>query len=179
MPHRERLSQLASALAPKPPTQPLLPHPTSSEAMDISFRGQTALVTGAGKGIGRDTAILLAACHADVIALSRSADDLASLQQEIDCRTICVDLADVEAVKAALSDVGPVDLLVNNAAIALNEPFFETSVENFVSAPRHPTNTRRPCRPAPTHPKPRFPWPTVATVGRMLATLSMYGACWS
>ena len=106
--------------------------------MDISFRGQTALVTGAGKGIGRDTAILLAACHADVIALSRSADDLASLQQEIDCRTICVDLADVEAVKAALSDVGPVDLLVNNAAIALNEPFFETSVENFVSAPGHP-----------------------------------------
>ena len=141
MPHRERFSQLASALAPKPPTHPLLPHPsavTSSDAMDISFRGQTALVTGAGKGIGRDTAILLAACHADVIALSRSADDLASLQQEIDCRTICVDLADVEAVTAALSDVGPVDLLVNNAAIALNEPFFETSVENFVSAPGHP-----------------------------------------
>ena len=143
MPHRERLSQLASALAPRTHTPPLLlPHPTSSEAMDISFRGQTALVTGAGKGIGRDTAILLAACHADVIALSRSADDLASLQQEIDCRTICVDLADVEAVKAALSDVGPVDLLVNNAAIALNEPFFETSVENFVSDPR-PTHSGR------------------------------------
>jgi NAD(P)-dependent dehydrogenase (short-subunit alcohol dehydrogenase family) len=44
---------------------------------------------------------------------------------------VCVDLADADATRQALSEIGPVDLLVNNAAIARNEPFFDVSVENF------------------------------------------------
>jgi|EP01047_Picozoa_sp_COSAG01_P046666 L-xylulose reductase len=99
--------------------------------MDIRFRGKVALVTGAGKGIGRDTAVLLSKCQAHVIALSRCEQDLRALQEEIACETICVDLEDSTATKAALAEIGRVDLLVNNAAIALNEPFFDVSVENF------------------------------------------------
>lgn len=45
--------------------------------------------------------------------------------------TVCVDLADWEATEQALSSVGPVDLLVNNAAVALLQPFLEVTKEAF------------------------------------------------
>ena len=44
--------------------------------------GRRALVTGAGKGIGRDTVRRLIADGPDVVALSRQAEDLASLAEE-------------------------------------------------------------------------------------------------
>lgn len=43
--------------------------------------------------------------------------------------TVCVDLADWETTEKALSSVGPVDLLVNNAAVALLQPFLEVTKE--------------------------------------------------
>lgn len=42
---------------------------------------------------------------------------------------VCVDLADWEATERALSNVGPVDLLVNNAGVALLQPFLEITKE--------------------------------------------------
>lgn len=42
---------------------------------------------------------------------------------------VCVDLADWEATEQALGSVGPVDLLVNNAAVALLQPFLEVTKE--------------------------------------------------
>lgn len=42
---------------------------------------------------------------------------------------MCVDLADWEATEQALSNVGPVDLLVNNAGVALLQPFLEITKE--------------------------------------------------
>ena len=47
--------------------------------MQIRFDGKRALVTGAGKGIGREIATVLAQCGAQVIALSRTQSDLDSL----------------------------------------------------------------------------------------------------
>lgn len=44
---------------------------------------------------------------------------------------VCVDLGDWEATEKALGGVGPVDLLVNNAAVALMKPFLETTKEAF------------------------------------------------
>lgn len=44
---------------------------------------------------------------------------------------MCVDLGDWEATERALGSVGPVDLLVNNAAVALTYPFLETTKEVF------------------------------------------------
>lgn len=44
---------------------------------------------------------------------------------------VCVDLGDWEATERALGGVGPVDLLVNNAAVALMQPFLDTTKEVF------------------------------------------------
>lgn len=97
----------------------------------MSFAGRSVLVTGAGKGIGRATATLLARRGAAVVALSRSAADLESLAAEIGCRTIAVDLADAAATRAAARAAMPVDLLVNCAGTTELDGFLDLSVETF------------------------------------------------
>jgi L-xylulose reductase len=95
------------------------------------FAGKTVLVTGAGKGIGHATVQLLTERGARVIALSRSAADLAALKEETGCETIAVDLADANATREAVRAAQPVDLLVNNAGITELQPFLDTTVEAF------------------------------------------------
>ena len=95
----------------------------------MDFAGKRVLVTGAGKGIGRATALMLAAAGAQVAALSRTDADLDSLRAEIDCETIATDMADIETMLRCLSNVMPLDLLVNNAGITALHPFLQTPVE--------------------------------------------------
>jgi NAD(P)-dependent dehydrogenase (short-subunit alcohol dehydrogenase family) len=95
------------------------------------FAGKTVLVTGAGKGIGHATALLMAERGAVVIALSRSKADLDALCAETGCRTIVADLGDANATRAAAQQAQPVDLLVNCAGIVELEPFLDTTVETF------------------------------------------------
>jgi NAD(P)-dependent dehydrogenase (short-subunit alcohol dehydrogenase family) len=99
----------------------------------MTFSGKRVLVTGAGKGIGRHTARLLAERGATVIALSRDPADLASLRADIGCETIAADLADLDAALALIRAALPIDLLVNNAAITILEPFLTTRPENFAA----------------------------------------------
>jgi L-xylulose reductase len=95
------------------------------------FAGKTALVTGAGKGIGVATVQLLVERGARVIALSRSAADLDALKAQTGCETIAVDLADAHATRDAVRAALPVDLLVNNAGITELQPFLDTTIEAF------------------------------------------------
>jgi NAD(P)-dependent dehydrogenase (short-subunit alcohol dehydrogenase family) len=97
----------------------------------MNFQGQRVLITGAGKGIGRDIAILMAQLGADVVALSRTDSDLESLRAEINCTTLCADLTDADAAKNAAQEAGPIDLLVNNAGISIPQSFLETTPEAF------------------------------------------------
>ena len=97
----------------------------------LEFAGQTVLVTGATKGIGRTTAKLLARRGASVLALGRSTDELASLKNEIACRTLAVDLADLEATRAAVRANLPFDLLVNCAGTTALQPFLDLTLETF------------------------------------------------
>lgn len=97
----------------------------------MRFEGRSILVTGAGKGIGRATAKLLADRGATVVALGRPSADLASLGAEIGCRTVEVDLAGAEAARAAARDAMPVDLLVNCAGTTELDGFLDLSAETF------------------------------------------------
>ncbi|XP_024409716.1 carbonyl reductase [NADPH] 2 [Desmodus rotundus] len=100
--------------------------------MQLNFSSLRALVTGAGQGIGRHTAKALHASGATVVALSRTSANLVSLSEECPgIETVCVDLGDWEATEQALGSVGPVDLLVNNAAVAMPQPFLEVTKEVF------------------------------------------------
>lgn len=87
---------------------------------------QIAVVTGAGRGIGRAIALKFAGAGADVVCVSRTADNAEKVAQEV--RDLgrkgwshAVDVADAAAVAAAaekiLAETGKVDILVNNAGI--------------------------------------------------------------
>ena len=100
-------------------------------AMEIDFRGKRALVTGAGKGIGREIAALLGKLGAQVTALSRTAEDLDTLRAETGCSTIVADLSEARDARRAAEQAGSVDLLVNNAGISIPQPLLETTVDAF------------------------------------------------
>jgi 3-oxoacyl-[acyl-carrier protein] reductase len=79
--------------------------------------GRVALVTGAGRGIGRETALLLAARGARVMAVARSENELVALGLDF----VAVDLGTREGCEQAVAEaarrLGPVDILVCNHGI--------------------------------------------------------------
>ncbi|MBV9391256.1 MAG: SDR family oxidoreductase [Verrucomicrobia bacterium] len=95
----------------------------------MDFKNRRALVTGAGKGIGRDIAMMLHRFNAQVVGVSRTEADLKSLQEQIGCETIVADIGDADEAKRMAEQAGEVDLLVNNAAITILQSFFETTVQ--------------------------------------------------
>ncbi|XP_054702099.1 L-xylulose reductase isoform X1 [Grus americana] len=81
-----------------------------------------------GAGIGRAVAVALSKAGARVTALSRTAADLESLARECPgIEPLCLDLADWDATEAAVGAAGPFELLVNNAAVAVLQPFLEVT----------------------------------------------------
>lgn len=97
----------------------------------MDFNGKRVIVTGAGKGIGRVMAEMLTARGAAVIALTRSAEDVAALRNDLGCEAIQVDLGDAGATRAAAQAAIPADLLVNCAGTTDLQPFLDTTVEAF------------------------------------------------
>lgn len=92
----------------------------------FSLKDRVALVTGASQGIGRATALALAAAGARVIVAARNQEKLAAVVQEIaaaggEALAVGMDVADGEQVKAGfrqgIEKFGRLDILVNNAAV--------------------------------------------------------------
>lgn len=99
--------------------------------MGLELKGRRALVTGAGKGIGREIVRTLVGHGAEVVAISRTGEDLQSLHSETGCQFLIADLADPAATATAVGQAGPIDLLVNNAGISIPQSFLETTCEAF------------------------------------------------
>ncbi|MCI2956523.1 SDR family oxidoreductase [Agromyces atrinae] len=102
--------------------------------------GRAAIVTGAGSGIGRATALLLAERGASVIVADLDAAAAEVVVAEItvaggEARAIVVDMADPASVAAlgveAAEWAGTIDILVNNAGIAIARPLGEYTVDEW------------------------------------------------
>lgn len=117
-------------------------------------RRRVALVTGAGRGIGRATAVALAARGSPVVVAARSSDELDGVVSEIaaaggKAAALTCDLTDraqsTTLVERAASPFGPIDVLVNNAGIGssadprplaeFRDSFWDETLELNLTAP--------------------------------------------
>ena len=102
----------------------------------IDLRNKTALVTGAGKGLGKATAIALAEAGAKVVIVSRTPSDLIKVEKLIkktkgSCLKFECDVTDLDKFKNVLKKIKRLDILVNNAGNNRPEHFTKVKKENM------------------------------------------------
>jgi len=102
----------------------------NSTAKGFRLDGKVALVTGAGRGIGRAIAIAMAVVGAQLILVSRTKSDLDDVAREItsaggEARAVPFDVTDSAAVRAAIGAIPRLDILINNAGLNRPQPFLE------------------------------------------------------
>ncbi len=98
--------------------------------------GRTALVAGAGRGIGRASAFALAHAGAEVWLMSRTQRELDSAVVELaaagaSAHALVCDVTDAAAVNRALAALPALDVLVNNAGTNIPEPFVTVSEDHL------------------------------------------------
>jgi 3-hydroxybutyrate dehydrogenase len=97
---------------------------TTARVVDLDLSGRTAMVTGAGSGIGRACAIRLAAAGAEVIAVDIDEEAARSAGG----RVIALDLGDLDRIRDLPANV---DVLVNNAGLQVVAPIIEFPDDKF------------------------------------------------
>jgi len=106
----------------------------------FDLTGKVAVVTGAGKGIGRAIAIALARAGVDIMAISRTVSDLNTLASEIRptgkrMARYAGDISSIDeinrAVEVSLQEFGRIDILVNNAGIVIPQPAENVDEESW------------------------------------------------
>ncbi|WP_409367046.1 3-ketoacyl-ACP reductase [Lysinibacillus sp. 38-6] len=107
-----------------------------------TISGKTALITGAGRGIGRATAIAFAKEGINVGLVGRTLENLQQVADELSAYDVKVALATADvanlqsittAVESIRAELGPIDILVNNAGISKFGKFLELSPEDWTN----------------------------------------------
>ncbi|MBV8937724.1 MAG: SDR family oxidoreductase, partial [Alphaproteobacteria bacterium] len=104
--------------------------PVTSADNVFRLDGKIALVTGAGRGIGRACALSLAAAGAELILVSRTKRELDEAAGAIrskggKAQPLVLDVTRSDAVRDAFAGLGRLDILVNNAGINRPQPFLD------------------------------------------------------
>ena len=106
----------------------------------IRLKGHVAVVTGAGRGIGRAICLALAGEGADIVAVARTGSEIrqtAEMVEKIGARVLAVQAdvrseVDVENLMTRAAErFGKIDILVNNAGTAVRKPFVEITTEEY------------------------------------------------
>ena len=108
--------------------------------LSVDLNGKVAVVTGAGKGIGRAIALALAKSGAHIFAVSRTLKDLEQLKTEIEkgggkCAIISCDVQDIEAIGKMINQVDDqvnnIDILVNSAGLNIQAHTLDVTEEQW------------------------------------------------
>jgi len=106
----------------------------------IDLSGRVALITGASSGLGQQFAKTLARAGAAVVLASRRVELLKTLRAEIeafggDAHVVALDVTDHDSIKAAVAhaetEVGPIDILINNSGVSTTQKLVDVSPEDF------------------------------------------------
>lgn len=104
----------------------------------FSLEGKTAIVTGAGKGIGKAIALAVAEAGANVMLVARTEEDLVQVQKEISNSRTDYAVADItsreqiqKAVEKTVQRFGKVDILVNNAGMNIRSSLMEATDDEW------------------------------------------------
>ncbi len=109
-------------------------------AYSIDLSGRVAFVTGASSGLGAQFARTLSKAGAAVVLASRRLDRLKDLRSELegqggDAHAIELDVTDLDSIKSAVAhaetEVGSIDILINNAGVSTTQRIQDVSQEDF------------------------------------------------
>lgn len=109
-----------------------------SYSLDLS--GRVALITGASGGLGEQFAKTLARAGAAVVLASRRTDRLMALRAHIeaeggDAHVVALDVTDLASIRAAVAhaetEVGPIDILVNNSGVSTTQRLQDVTEEDY------------------------------------------------